>query len=93
MLFQEEKWSFMGHQALVLVVSLQYFIEQLVKGLVCDLGKGLFVNQDCLLCYDPERYFPTILMNNLVYPSILIFRCLVTILLLCGCLGGSPSLN
>ena len=62
----------MAHQALVLVVSLQYFIEQLVKGLVCDLGKGLFVNQDCLLCYDLERYFPTILMNNLVYPSILI---------------------
>ena len=62
----------MGHQALVLVVSLQYFIEQLVKRLVCDLGKGLFVNQDCLLCYDLERYFPTILMNNLVYPSILI---------------------
>lgn len=76
MLFQEEKWSFMGHQALVLVVSLQYFIEQLVKGLVCDLGKGLFVNQDCLLCYDLERYFPTILMNNPVYPSILISQML-----------------
>ena len=58
MLFQEEKWSFMGHQALVLVASLQYFIEQLVKGLVCDLGKGLFVNQGCPLCYDLEPYFP-----------------------------------
>ena len=66
----------MGHQALVLVVSLQYFIEQLVKGLVCDLGKGLFVNQGCPLCYDLEPYFPTILMNNPVYPSILISQML-----------------
>ena len=72
MLFQEEKWSFMGHQALVLVVSLQYFIEQLVKGLVCDLGKGLFVNQGWPLCYYLERYFPTILMKKHVYTSILI---------------------
>ena len=43
MLFQEEKWSFMAHQALVLVVSLQYFFEKVVKGLVFDLAMDLVV--------------------------------------------------
>ena len=39
--FQGEKWSFMAHQNLVLVVSLQYFIEQIVNVLTFDLGMGL----------------------------------------------------
>lgn len=38
---QEEKRSFMAHQALVVVVTLQCSMKLLVKGLLCDLGMGL----------------------------------------------------
>ena len=50
---QEEKLSCMAHQALVLVVTLQCSIEQIVQVLTFDLGMGLVaINQHCLLCYD-----------------------------------------